>query len=123
MSAKNDKIPDALKENILMESADINDLKNEIKNEDIGLEIKGIDYSKEESIDMKATDLVKAMKSMGFQASNLGKACEVIDKMRSWRGEEYDDLPEDQRNGSFEIREDGSKEDKEQPFLWVILPT
>ncbi|CAI8505247.1 unnamed protein product [Hanseniaspora opuntiae] len=109
MSAKNDKIPDALKENILMESADINDLKNEIKNEDIGLEIKGIDYSKEESIDMKATDLVKAMKSMGFQASNLGKACEVIDKMRSWRGEEYDDLPEDQRNGSFEIREDGSK--------------
>ena len=104
MSAKNDKIPDALKENILMESADINDLKNEIKNEDIGLEIKGIDYSKEESIDMKATDLVKAMKSMGFQASNLGKACEVIDKMRSWRGEEYDDLPEDQRNGSFEIR-------------------
>lgn len=109
MSAKNDKIPDALKENILMESADINDLKNEIKNEDIGLEIKGIDYSKEESIDMKATDLVKAMKSMGFQASNLGKACEVIDKMRSWRGEEYDDLPEDQRKGSFEIREDGSK--------------
>lgn len=109
MSQQNDKIPDALKENILMESEDISTLKDEINNPDIGIEIKGIDYSKENSVDMRATDLVKAMKSMGFQASNLGIACEVIDKMRSWRGENYNDLPEEKRLGSFETLEDGSK--------------
>ncbi|XBW35632.1 hypothetical protein QEN19_001206 [Hanseniaspora menglaensis] len=108
MSQQNDKIPDVLKDNILMESSDISTLKDEINNPDIGIEIKGIDYSKNESIDMKASDLVKAMKTMGFQASNLGKACEVIDKMRSWRGENYHDLSESDRKGSFEILEDGS---------------
>ncbi|KAK6200350.1 putative deoxyhypusine synthase [Scheffersomyces amazonensis] len=65
-------------------------------------EVKGIDYSKDEAYNMKAVDLIKSMKTMGFQASSLSQACEIIDDMRSWRGEHIDSLPEHERTGEFD---------------------
>jgi len=43
-----------------------------------GTEIKGPDFNKDISLD----DLIKSYKSIGFQASNLHKAIELIKKMR-----------------------------------------
>ena len=34
---------------------------------------------------MRAKDLIKSMSTMGFQASSLSQACDIIDNMRSWR--------------------------------------
>ncbi|KAK6462258.1 putative deoxyhypusine synthase [Scheffersomyces coipomensis] len=65
-------------------------------------EVKGIDYSKDNAYNMNAVDLIKSMKTMGFQASSLSKACEIIDDMRSWRGEHKDSLPEHERTGEFD---------------------
>lgn len=94
-SSLNDVLPDMLKEAVLMES----ELP---ENSTI---IKGVDYSKANATNMNAVDLVEAMKTMGFQASNLGKACEIIDKMRSWRGKHISELDETERKGKFD--EDG----------------
>lgn len=55
--------------------------KNEVfkKSKDVkGLEIKGPDFNSSISL----TDLTKSYSSIGFQASNLGKAIEIIKKMR-----------------------------------------
>ncbi|ODV85079.1 hypothetical protein CANARDRAFT_235003 [[Candida] arabinofermentans NRRL YB-2248] len=65
-------------------------------------EVKGVDYSKPESRDAKATDLIKSMKTMGFQGSSLAKACEIIDDMRTWRGKHIDELEEHDRKGEFD---------------------
>ncbi|CDK25430.1 unnamed protein product [Kuraishia capsulata CBS 1993] len=65
-------------------------------------EVKGVDYSKPESRDMRATDLIKSMKTMGFQASNLSEACEIIDEMRSWRGKNLKDLEDHEKKGEFD---------------------
>ncbi|AAS50330.1 AAL036Wp [Eremothecium gossypii ATCC 10895] len=66
------------------------------------VEVKGIDYSKPDAIDMRASDLIKSMKTMGFQASSLGQACDIIDEMRAWRGKHIDELDEYSRKGSFD---------------------
>ncbi|AGO09955.1 AaceriAAL036Wp [[Ashbya] aceris (nom. inval.)] len=66
------------------------------------VEVKGIDYSRPDAVDMRATDLIKSMKTMGFQASSLGQACDIIDEMRSWRGKHIDELDEYSRKGSFD---------------------
>lgn len=66
------------------------------------VEVKGIDYSKDSAFDMKATDLIDSMKTMGFQASSVGKACDIINKMREWRGKHIDELPEHERGGEFD---------------------
>lgn len=48
--------------------------------------VSGIDFDRPECHDAPASRLVEGMKHMGFQASSVGKACEIIDAMRSWRG-------------------------------------
>lgn len=93
MSKANEKLPDLLADAVLKESVPVP--------EDF-VKIQGIDYSKPESKDMKASDLIDAMKTMGFQASSLGQACEIIDKMRSWRGKHRDELQDHERKGSFD---------------------
>lgn len=65
-------------------------------------EVTGIDYSKESSVDMKASDLVASMRNMGFQASSLGEACEIIDGMRSWKGKHKSKLEEHEIKGTFD---------------------
>ncbi|CUS20937.1 LAQU0S02e01794g1_1 [Lachancea quebecensis] len=93
MSALNEKLPDTLNDAVLKASVSISD--DHVK-------VEGIDYSKSEAIDMRASDLVESMKTMGFQASALGQGCEIINKMRSWRGKHIDELEEHERKGSFD---------------------
>ncbi|KAH3899222.1 deoxyhypusine synthase SCDLUD_004654 [Saccharomycodes ludwigii] len=92
-SELNDKLPDILKDAVLADSVQVP--------EDAVI-VKGIDYSNSNATNMRATDLVKSMKTMGFQASALGEACEIIDHMRRWRGKHIDDLEEHDRKGSFD---------------------
>lgn len=67
------------------------------------VEVSGIDYSKDSAYNMNAKDLIKSMTNMGFQASSLGKACTIIDEMRTWRGEHVDKLPEQEKTkGEFD---------------------
>lgn len=77
-------------------------LKQSIPVPDSFVEIKGIDYSKDSAYNMKAVDLIESMKNMGFQASSVGQACEIINGMRSWRGKHIDSLPEHERTGEFD---------------------
>ncbi|CUM50503.1 Deoxyhypusine synthase [Debaryomyces fabryi] len=77
-------------------------LKQSIPVPDSFVEIKGVDYSKDSAYNMKAVDLIDSMKNMGFQASSVSQACEIINSMRSWRGEHIDSLPEHERTGEFD---------------------
>mmetsp|Transcript_887 Transcript_887/g.870 ORF Transcript_887/g.870 Transcript_887/m.870 type:complete len:379 (-) Transcript_887:95-1231(-) len=77
-------------------------LKQSIPVPDSFIEIKGIDYSKDSAYNMKAVDLIDSMKNMGFQASSVSQACEIINSMRSWRGKHIDTLPEHERTGEFD---------------------
>lgn len=93
MSKINDKLPDLLNEAVLKASEPVPE----------GLiKVEGIDYSKPEATNMRATDLIASMKTMGFQASSLGQACDIIDSMRSWRGKHIDELEEHDKKGSFD---------------------
>ncbi|VEU20419.1 DEKNAAC101380 [Brettanomyces naardenensis] len=65
-------------------------------------EVHGMDYSKPESRNSTAKDLVKSMKTMGFQASNLYTSCEIIDEMRHWRGKHKSEIPETEMKGEFD---------------------
>ena len=89
----NEKLPDILQEAVLMKSVPVP--KGAVI-------VKGIDYSDDKATDMRASDLVAAMKNMGFQATAVGRACEIIDHMRQWRGKHRDELPEHKRKGSFD---------------------
>ncbi|AQZ11162.1 DYS1 (YHR068W) [Zygosaccharomyces parabailii] len=93
MSKANEKLPDLLAEAVLKESVPV---------PDDFVKVQGIDYSKPEATDMRASDLVNAMKTMGFQASTLGEACEIVDRMRSWRGKHIDELEDHEKKGSFD---------------------
>lgn len=77
-------------------------LKQSIPVPDNFVEVKGIDYSKDSAYNMKAVDLIESMKTMGFQASSVSQACEIINSMRSWRGQHIDSLPEHERTGEFD---------------------
>lgn len=50
--------------------------------------VSGIDYDKAENKNIHAADLIAGMRNMGYQASSLSKACEIIDEMRTWKGED-----------------------------------
>ncbi|CDO92591.1 unnamed protein product [Kluyveromyces dobzhanskii CBS 2104] len=93
MSNIDGKLPDILSDAVLKQSVPVP--------EDF-VKVEGIDYSKPESRNMRAKDLTRAMATMGFQASSMGTACEIIDEMRSWRGEHIDKLDEHDRKGSFD---------------------
>lgn len=64
-------------------------------------EVKGIDYSQDNAYNMRAKDLIKSMSTMGFQASSLSQACDIIDNMRSWRGKHKDTLEEHEQTLSL----------------------
>ncbi|ODV60450.1 deoxyhypusine synthase family protein [Ascoidea rubescens DSM 1968] len=67
------------------------------------VEVAGIDYSSQTAFNMRAVDLVASMKTIGYQASSLGKACEIIEEMRRWRGKHISQLEEHERNkGKFD---------------------
>ncbi|KAK9474366.1 Deoxyhypusine synthase [Dipodascopsis tothii] len=53
------------------------------------VEVSGIDFNASKDISVKS--LVQGMRNMGFQATAVGTACEIIDEMRAWRGKAKDD--------------------------------
>lgn len=77
-------------------------LKQSIPVPDNFIKVQGIDYSKDEAYNMTATDLVKSMSTMGFQGTSVGEACEVINKMRSWRGKHKSELEDHEIKGDFD---------------------
>lgn len=93
MSDINEKLPELLQDAVLKASVPI---------PDDFVKVQGIDYSKPEATNMRATDLIEAMKTMGFQASSVGTACEIIDSMRSWRGKHIDELDDHEKKGCFD---------------------
>lgn len=64
--------------------------------------VRGIDYSKDSAYNMNAVDLILLMKNMGFQASSVSRACDIINQMRSWRGKKKLELPEHEQTGEFD---------------------
>lgn len=48
--------------------------------------VDGPDFDKPENKNISAKSLVQQMKYMGFQASAIAEACEIIDQMRTWEG-------------------------------------
>lgn len=96
MSNLHDKLPDILKEAVLMESVPV---------PDDFVKVEGINYDDASATDMRASDLINSMKTMGFQASSLGQACDIINNMREWRGKHIDSLESNLQKGSFD--EDG----------------
>ena len=91
--SSSDKLPGLASDAVLKQSAPV---------PDSFVEIKGIDYSKDSAYNMKAVDLIESMKNMGFQASSVSQACEIINGMRKWRGKHIDSLPEHERTGEFD---------------------
>ncbi|KAF3903571.1 hypothetical protein AA313_de0202722 [Arthrobotrys entomopaga] len=49
------------------------------------VQVKGIDFNDYADRPITVDEMVRNMSNMGFQASSLGRAVEVVDKMRSWR--------------------------------------
>lgn len=95
MSSENQqgKLPNLASEAVLVKSEPV---------PDDFVEVLGIDYSKDSAYNMKAVDLIDSMKTMGFQASSVASACDIINKMRAWRGKHIDELPEHERTGEFD---------------------
>jgi deoxyhypusine synthase len=93
MSKQNSELPELLSDAVLKASVPV---------PDNFIEVKGIDYSKPEAVNMRATDLIKGMKTMGFQASSVAQGCEIIDEMRKWRGTHKSELEEHKQTGEFD---------------------
>ncbi|AET38719.1 deoxyhypusine synthase Ecym_3222 [Eremothecium cymbalariae DBVPG len=93
MSYVTEKLPSVLNDAVLKHSEPVP--------EDF-VKVKGIDYSNPNAMDMRASDLINAMKTMGFQASSVGKACDIITEMRAWKGKHVDELEEHERQGTID---------------------
>ncbi|KAF8455117.1 deoxyhypusine synthase-like protein [Terfezia claveryi] len=50
--------------------------------------VHGLDFNDFAGKPVTASDLVSGMSRMGFQASNVSTACQLIDEMRTWRDPE-----------------------------------
>ncbi len=86
MTSKDDKRPDLATDAVLKHSIEVP------KDAQV---VDGIDYSKPEAINSRAIDLIAGMKTMGFQASSMSKAVDIINEMRKWRGKHIDELKAD----------------------------
>lgn len=76
--------PDLAAEAVLVQSAPV---------PEDAVPVTGIDFDKPENKNTRAADLVNAMGGMGFQATSLGQACNIIDEMRNWEGVDKDGNP------------------------------
>ncbi|ANB11558.1 Dys1p [Sugiyamaella lignohabitans] len=52
------------------------------------VKVSGIDFDEAKNTNIGAKELIDGMKHMGFQASSLGQACDIINEMRAWRGKD-----------------------------------
>ncbi|KAK9357907.1 Deoxyhypusine synthase [Lipomyces starkeyi] len=61
-------------------------------------QVSGIDFNLPENKNVRVSTLVKSMRTIGFQATSVGIACDIINEMRKWRGktkQEQDDAEEE----------------------------
>lgn len=77
-------------------------LKQSIPVPESFVEVSGIDYSKETAYNMTAPDLTASMKNMGFQATSVGQACDIINDMNQWRGKHKSELEDHEIKGEFD---------------------
>jgi deoxyhypusine synthase len=61
-------------------------LKSSVEMPDDAVRVSGIDFDEPINKNVRASDLIDGMRHMGFQASSLGKACDIINEMRAWQG-------------------------------------
>lgn len=87
------KLPDLAADAVLKQSIDV---------PDSFVKVSGVDYSKDSAYNSKATDLIDSMRNMGFQASSVATACDIINEMSLWRGKHKDNLEEHEHTGSFD---------------------
>lgn len=66
------------------------------------VKVSGIDYSKDSAYNSRASDLIDSMRTMGFQASSVATACDIIHDMSLWRGKHIDELEEHEQTGLFD---------------------
>ncbi|CAN6636716.1 deoxyhypusine synthase [Trichomonascus vanleenenianus] len=66
-------------------------LKKSVDISEKAVPVSGIEF--EDHANIGAKELINGMKNMGFQASSLSKACEIIDEMRAWSGEDSQGNP------------------------------
>lgn len=77
-------------------------LKHSVEITDDYVEVRGVDYTQDSAYNARATDLVDAMRTMGFQALAVGTACDIITEMSEWRGLPREEVPEHERTGEFD---------------------
>lgn len=77
-------------------------LKQSVAVPDSFVKVSGVDYSADSAYNARATDLIDSMRNMGFQASSVATACDIINEMDLWRGEHRDLLEEHKRTGEFD---------------------
>ncbi|KAK9239505.1 Deoxyhypusine synthase [Lipomyces kononenkoae] len=61
--------------------------------------VSGIDFNLPENKNVRVSTLVKSMKTMGFQATSVGIACDIINEMRKWRGKAKQEQDEAEEQG------------------------
>lgn len=66
------------------------------------VEVSGVDYSQDAAYNSSASHLIDLMRNMGFQASLLALACDIINEMTAWKGVHRDTLDEHDRKGHFD---------------------
>ncbi|CAN3365534.1 deoxyhypusine synthase [Diutina catenulata] len=66
------------------------------------VEVSGVDYSQDAAYNSSASHLIDSMRNMGFQASSLASACDIINEMTAWKGVHRDTLDEHDRKGHFD---------------------
>lgn len=87
------KLPDLAADAVLKQSIDI---------PDSFVKVSGVDYSKDSAYNSRASDLIDSMRNMGFQASSVATACDIINEMSLWRGKHIGALGEHEQTGEFD---------------------
>lgn len=77
-------------------------LKKSVEVPENFLKVQGMDYSSDRAYNLTAKDLINSMKTMGFQASSVATACDIINEMDQWRGKGIDELSLHERTGLFD---------------------
>ncbi|KAK9366755.1 Deoxyhypusine synthase [Lipomyces kononenkoae] len=77
--------------------------------------VSGIDFNLPENKNVSVSTLVKSMRTMGFQATSVGIACDIINEMRKWRGKTKQEQDEAEEQGL--PVEDGTGTEKCTVFL------
>lgn len=77
-------------------------LKHSVEVPEDFVKVSGVDYSQDAAYNSTATHLIDSMRNMGFQASSVASACDIINEMSLWRGKNISELEEHKHTGQFD---------------------